>query len=286
MSLLMAAAMSVLAGLVAEPTNAVPGSLYRFGSPGDVARTLAVIDQTLIADTAGRELAADDRQYKVRARWLGVPLPSGTMSSGLRVEEFEGRRTYHLFQRIAVWGRYQDEDAWVDVDGLRPREYRMKTRRPFETDRAHVVQWDHVAGRVYLSKERLIEKNAPDKRRRETRFLGAGESPVTRDGLSAMLLYSLKCKAATNIVAWTAPILMSCDDRYLMVATAPTNAPAAPRNMPGASASSWRWIPLASTAARADVTVWFDFAARQNPRLFTMRVWGTEGSAELIEAGR
>jgi hypothetical protein len=283
MNAVLVAAMTALAGFPPEPTNSVAGTQFRFASPAEVARTLAVIDQTMSPEARGRELAAEERQYKVRARWLGLPLPAGSMACGMRVEEFEGRRTYHLFQHISVWGRYQDEDAWVDVDGLRPREYRLKTRRPFETDRTHVVQWDHAAGLAYLSKERLVEKDSPDKRRREVRTLGAGESPASRDALSAMLIYSLKCKAVTNIVSWTAPILMSCDDRYIMAAGAPTNALAAPRNLSGSVASSWRWIPLASTAARADVIVWFDFAARHNPRLYTMRVWGTEGSAELIE---
>ena len=268
--------LAAVCGAQARATNE-----FRFRTPAEVVRSLAAIDQLFGHEAAPQPLPEEEYNYRVKATWFFLRLPMGLMNTTLRAEKYEGRSVYHIHQWITIYGRYQEEDAFIDARGLFPYEYRLRTRRPFENDRQHIVQWDPLGGAVYISKEQMAERGAPRKRRQEARLLGQQEPRDARDPLSAMLLYRLKCLAATSTVPWTANILMSRDERYTLLCAPCSNTASGFAGKPGVAKVAWSWKARACDAEDKLVFGWLCIGSNAAPVRYSTRVWNAEGAADL-----
>jgi hypothetical protein len=236
----------------------------------DAALALSAIDSLYGFAALADRISAETIAYRARAKWGFVRLPSGTMKSAITRERRHGVPVYHLQQRIAVAGRYQDEDAYIDAVGLFPCEYSVAMRRPTGGRWRHVVLWDHVGRRIHLSKTKINGET-----RHESWEMGEDEPFDSRDPLSAMLIYRLSHTSATPVDNWSANVLMSCDERYRV-------------NVDGTSAStakadivSWQWIARDCDEANRTVKSWFGPVPDAIPVKYTTRAWGIKGSATL-----
>jgi hypothetical protein len=254
------------------PKDAGHSGLH-FRTPEEVVLSLSEIDRLYGSHPFTNQGREETFQYRVRAKVLFLRLGMGSMSTTITGEPYEGRDCYHICQKIAVLGHHQKEDTYLDATGLFPYEYRLETRRPLQSIRTHVVQWDVVEGTLFL------RKNKQGTIRDEVRILGQDDPRDSRDPLSAMLLYRHLCSAATNVVDWSCNILMSSDERYTLQAI-PTNQ----TRTATTDIKELRWEWKARDCEEEDKTVfgWIRVSSSNAiPQRYSTRVWGTSGSATL-----
>ncbi|MBT3194127.1 MAG: hypothetical protein HN341_16405 [Verrucomicrobia bacterium] len=239
--------------------------------PEEAIRTLSLLDALYGGDAEALQMPIEVFQYRVRAKWGILPLPSGTMQQSVTTARRHGVPCYHLRQRIAVAGRYQDEDAYIDADGLFPYEYRVSMRRPTGGRCRHVVLWDHIGGKIHLHKVK-----GRGKPRLEEWEMGVDEPFDSRDPLSAMVLFRQMCAEATNAIAWKANVLLTCDERYEVRAEADAGISEAGGTV------RWHWVARNCKEPDRTVRSRLGSAPEVAPLSYATRAWGVKGSAELI----
>ncbi len=238
------------------------------------AQMLSRVD-ALFCDSSLLEGGIPDEtlEYKVRAKLSFLRLRLGTMVRTITCASHNGSRGYHIHQKITVGRRYQQEDAYIDAQGLFPYEYKLVMKRPGSVHFQHTVLWDHFGGKVYLRKI----KNGGAAQYAEW-DLGMDEPADSRDPLSAMLLYCLMCSKARQTVDWDLPILMSRDERYHVHVGALKEGESNTQE-----AARWDWNARDCDEMDKVVTSWFSIVPTAIPVRYAAHVWGVEGSAKLIK---
>ena len=255
---------------IKERSSPPPKGSARVGNV--IARALSKVEALYCPEVLLEAGIPNERcDYKVRAKWSLLHLRTGSLTTTITHEPKSGARGYRIHQAISVGGRYQDEDAFIDEYGLFPYRYKLVTSRPGGTHCEHLVLWDHLGGRIYLSK--LKKGGKPQYAEWD---MGIDERCDSRDPLSAMLIYRLMCGSRARPMDWTVPVLMSRDERYNLRVRAASSL-----NSGEEVAAVWEWTARKSDGQDKTVTSWFRFSPTALPVRYATHSWGVRGTAKL-----
>jgi hypothetical protein len=240
----------------------------------EAARSLSLVDRLYCDESLLVDGVPDEQfHYRVRAKPSLLRTRRGSLVTTITRGIHNGAQGYQLRQETSVAGRYQNEEAFVDADGLFSYEYRLTTRKPDGGHRQHVVLWDHFGRRIYLSK--VKDDGATQYSEWD---VGVDERADSRDPLSAMLLYRLMCSKQAKIVDWRVPVLMSRDERYNVSIQASKGD-----NSEKPASVVWDWKARDCDEIDKTVTSWFTLGPCAIPVRYAAHVWGVKGTATLTK---
>jgi hypothetical protein len=226
------------------------------------------------------EYRQETLQYGLRV--AGVGAPSGAMRLETRLAEYGGRPAFHIRQEIAILNRRQQEESFIDAQGLFPCEYKRTIRRPGGEDYVNTIRWDPIGQRIFFEKhvwrgDRVIAAHG----RRELR-LGKDLPADVLDPLAALFRFRIRAAEQGTVGAWTARILEDFDEQFLCVFQPAGTQQFHQASIRTAAATiEQKWTALDRPGKDREGAVWFALSPPWVPVQFTTELLGIKGAMKL-----